>query len=185
MTRHIGRASVGLLTATLVGLAASACTGGHADASRSAAAAPATTATQEASAAEPAAAVNEPQPGKAWVIFGKDTVRAEIARTDTARALGLMYRDSVPAGTGMLFVFSKMGPQSFWMENTYVPLDIAFMNASYAVVDIQHMAPLTTTPHQSAAPAMFALEVHEGWFEKHGVRVGSVPKVVFGPQITG
>ena len=67
-------------------------------------------------------------------------------------------------------------------QNTYVPLDIAFMDPSYRVVDIQQMAPLTTEPHESAAPAMFALEVPQGWFAEHGVQVGAVARVVFGLQ---
>ncbi|MGD2070286.1 MAG: DUF192 domain-containing protein, partial [Gemmatimonadota bacterium] len=62
-----------------------------------------------------------PLPGNAWVIFGADTVVAEVARTAEERSRGLMYRDDVPDGTGMLFVFDRPDVQSFWMENTYVP----------------------------------------------------------------
>lgn len=121
-----------------------------------------------------------PPPGKAWVIFGTDTVTAEVARTPDQRAKGLMYRDDVPAGTGMLFVFEDMAIRSFWMQNTYAPLDIAFMDASFEVVDIQQMEPLTTDPHESRAPAMFALEVAQGWFADQGIEPGAKPTVVFG-----
>jgi uncharacterized membrane protein (UPF0127 family) len=122
-----------------------------------------------------------PDPGHAWVIFGADTVRAEVARTTDEREQGLMYRQELPDGTGMLFVFDTEEVRSFWMENTYVPLDIAFLDVSLRVVDIQQMDPRTTDPHESAGPAMFALEVPQGWFAAHGVRVGDHAKVEFGP----
>jgi len=114
------------------------------------------------------------------VIFGPDTVTAEVARTADERAQGLMYRDDVPAGTGMLFVFEDLAIRSFWMQNTYVPLDIAFMDASFEVVDIQQMEPLTTDPHESRAPAMFAPEVAQGWLADQGIQTGAKPTVVFG-----
>jgi len=124
-----------------------------------------------------------PAPNHAWVIFGKDTVVAEVARTQEEREQGLMNRQKVPEGTGMLFVFDNMAVQSFWMENTYVPLDIAFMDASYRVVNIDHMAPMTTNAHESDGPAMFALEVPQGWLAAHGVKAGDHATVVYGVQL--
>jgi hypothetical protein len=122
-----------------------------------------------------------PEPGRAWVIFGTDTVVAEVARTPEERAEGLMYREAVPDGTGMLFVYPDMAVRSFWMQNTYVPLDIAYMDAGLAVVDIQQMEPETTRTYESAAPAMFALEVRQGWFAEKGIEVGHTAQVEFGP----
>lgn len=130
--------------------------------------------------AAPAAA--RPAPGRAWVIFGADTVVAEVARTPDQRAQGLMYRQELPDGTGMLFVFEDNDLRSFWMQNTYVPLDIAFLDPGLTVVDIQQMAPMTTDPHASAGPAMFALEVRQGWFADRGITVGARAQVVFGSQ---
>lgn len=121
-----------------------------------------------------------PAPGRAWVIFGADTVVAEVARTPEERADGLMYRQELPDGTGMLFVFDDSQVRSFWMMNTYVALDIAFLDAALTVVDIQQMAPLSTDPHESAVPAMFALEVRQGWFAERGITVGARAQVVFG-----
>jgi uncharacterized membrane protein (UPF0127 family) len=131
------------------------------------------------------AAVQEPQerrppPGRAWVIFGADTVVAEIARTPDERATGLMYREELPGGTGMLFLFDDSQIRSFWMQNTYVPLDIAYLDASLSVVSIHAMEPLTTDGYESAAPAMFALEVPQGWFAANGIGVGSTATVVMG-----
>jgi uncharacterized membrane protein (UPF0127 family) len=134
-------------------------------------------------AADPAAAAQEgPLRNEALVVFGADTVRAEIARTAAERAQGLMERDTLPPGRGMLFVFEDLGVRSFWMGNTYVALDIAFIDADLRIVDIQAMEPLTTTSHVSRFPAMFALEVPQGWFQEHGIGVGSEAKIVFGPM---
>lgn len=123
-----------------------------------------------------------PLPGHAWVIFGADTVVAEVAATPEERAEGLMYRDEVPDGTGMLFVFEDSQPRAFWMANTYVPLDVAYMDPSYRIVDIIAMEPLVTDSYPSDAAAMFALEVRQGWFEEQGIGVGDRAQIVFGVQ---
>jgi uncharacterized membrane protein (UPF0127 family) len=121
-----------------------------------------------------------PPAGYAWVVFGADTVLAEVASTAEERAEGLMYRDDVPDGTGMLFVFQDSQPRAFWMANTYVPLDIAYMDPSYRIVDIIQMEPLVTDSYPSSAPSMFALEVRQGWFAEQDIDVGAVADIVFG-----
>ena len=123
-----------------------------------------------------------PPTGYAWVIFGADTVLAEVAATADERAEGLMYRDEVPDGTGMLFVFSDSQPRSFWMANTYVALDIAYLDPSYRIVDIIAMEPLVTDSYPSDAPAMFGLEVRQGWFADNGIGIGDQAEIVFGVQ---
>lgn len=123
-----------------------------------------------------------PPAGHAWVIFGADTVLAEVASTPDERADGLMYRESVPDGTGMLFVFQDNQPRAFWMANTYVALDIAYMDPSYRIVDIIAMEPLVTDSYPSSAPSMFALEVRQGWFEEQAIGVGAKAEIVFGVQ---
>jgi uncharacterized membrane protein (UPF0127 family) len=122
-----------------------------------------------------------PPAGSAWVIFGPDTVVAEVAATPEEREKGLMYRDEVPDGTGMLFVFPDSQVRSFWMKNTYVPLDLAYMDPSFRVVDIVQMEPLVTDTYPSRAPAMYGLEVRQGWLGEHGIAVGAQAEVVFGP----
>lgn len=123
-----------------------------------------------------------PPEGYAWVVFGTDTVLAEVASTPEERSQGLMYRDEVPDGTGMLFVFQDSQMRSFWMANTYVPLDVAYMDPSYRVVDIVAMEPLVTDGYPSQAPAMFALEVRQGWFAENGIGVGDQAQITFGVQ---
>jgi hypothetical protein len=114
------------------------------------------------------------------VIFGADTVLAEVAASAEERADGLMYRDEVPDGTGMLFVFPDNRVRSFWMANTYVPLDIAYMDPSFRVVDIVQMEPLVTESYASSAPAMYGLEVRQGWFGESSIGVGAQAEIVFG-----
>ena len=123
-----------------------------------------------------------PPAGYAWVIFGPDTVLAEVAATPDERAEGLMYRDELPDGTGMIFVFTDSQPRSFWMANTYIALDIAYMNPSYRIVDIIAMEPLVTDSYPSSAAAMFGLEVRQGWFAEQGIVVGAQAEIVFGVQ---
>ena len=136
----------------------------------------------EAAAPAPVRRAAVPPPGHAWVIFGTDTVVAEVAATAEERAEGLMYRDEVPDGTGMLFVFDDSQPRAFWMANTYVPLDVAYLDPSYTIVDIIAMEPLVTDSYPSDAPAMFALEVRQGWFEEQGIGIGDRAEIVFGVQ---
>ena len=122
-----------------------------------------------------------PPLGKAWVVFGTDTVLAEVPTTPEARERGLMYRTELAEGAGMLFLYPEEEIFSFWMSNTYLPLDVAFLDAMLRVVDIQQMEPETTDLHTSAAPAMFGLEVPQGWFAAHGVMVGDRAQLVLGP----
>lgn len=121
-----------------------------------------------------------PPRGHAWVIFGADTILAEVADTPEAREQGLMHRTELSEGRGMLFVFDDMAPRSFWMRNTYIPLDIAFLDRDQRVVDIQQMEPETEEFTESTSPAMFALEVRQGWFEDQEIEAGAEARIVFG-----
>jgi len=125
---------------------------------------------------------SRPGPGQAWVIFGADTVVAEVARTPAERQHGLMDRDQVPEGTGMLFVFENEAIRSFWMKDTHVPLDIAYLNSDLRIVTILQMEPLVMSTYDSTAPAMFALEVRQGWFAEQGIEAGGQVELVFGRQ---
>ncbi len=115
----------------------------------------------------------------ALVVFGGDTVRAEVANTAALRSQGLMYREVIPDGTGMLFVFEREAVRSFWMQNTYVALDVAFIDADFRIVDIQQMEARSTEVHDGARPAMFALEVRQGWFAEKGIEVGDRCELIF------
>lgn len=103
---------------------------------------------------------------------GGHEVRAEVADSDEERRRGLMGRDSLPEDHGMLFVYPEQRTLSFWMRNTRIPLDIAFIDRSGVIVDVQTMQPETEELHRSRQPALYALEMEAGWFEEHGVDVG-------------
>jgi len=103
---------------------------------------------------------------------GGHRVKAEVASTSAARSRGLMYRRSMAKNAGMLFVYPETRVLSFWMKNTYLPLDIAFIDADGTIRDLTQMRPLTTTSHASAVPVRYALEMNAGWFEGAGVGVG-------------
>lgn len=112
-------------------------------------------------------------------------VPVEIADTDAERRMGLMGRTALTEGTGMLFVFDAEQPLSFWMKDTLIPLSIAYIDAQGRIVDIQDMQPLDETPHPSAAPAQYALEVNQGYFAARGIQVGDLVELPVSQTETG
>lgn len=101
-------------------------------------------------------------------------VDAEIADTEEERERGFMFRENIPEGTGMLFVFDRDGRLSFWMKDTPCPLSIAYIASSGRVRDIFDMTPRSLAPVNSTTSVRFALEVPQGFFERAGVQVGDV-----------
>jgi uncharacterized membrane protein (UPF0127 family) len=99
-------------------------------------------------------------------------VPVEIAATDAERERGLMGRTALAEDAGMLFVFDQEQQLSFWMKDTLIPLSIAYIDGGGRIVDIQDMQPLDETPHPSAEPARYALEVNQGFFAARGIQVG-------------
>ncbi|MCF8035278.1 MAG: DUF192 domain-containing protein [Desulfobacteraceae bacterium] len=98
--------------------------------------------------------------------------RVEVAATPQARAKGLMFRRSLEKNTGMLFVYPAEDRRCFYMKNTFIPLDIAFINRDLQIVDIRQMQPLDKTPVCSREKVRYALEVNSGFFDRHGIQVG-------------
>ena len=99
-------------------------------------------------------------------------VQVEIADEEAEQQRGLMERTALAEEAGMLFVFRGERPLSFWMKDTLIPLSIAYIDGDGGIVDIQDMQPLDESSHPSAAPAQYALEVNQGFFEERGVQVG-------------
>ncbi len=128
-------------------------------------------------------ALRLPPAGRAWVIFGTDTVLAEVAGTPAARERGLMDRDAVPDGTGMLFIFPRSEERSFWMRNTFVPLDIAFFDDSNRIAGIKRMEALDETLTDSEIATALVLEVRQGWFAEKEIGIGATAQVVVGPGL--
>lgn len=102
------------------------------------------------------------------------TLTAEVADQPDERVRGLMYRDSLGADAGMLFVYTDDSERRFWMKDTRIPLSIAYLDAGGRIVKIADLQPLNETGVPSGRPARYALEVNQGWFAKNGVTEGSV-----------
>ena len=100
-------------------------------------------------------------------------ILVEVADDAEERAQGLMYRDSMPADEGMLFVYDEVKERSFWMKNTRIPLAIAYIDDDGTIKHIAHMKPLDTKSTPSLYPVRYALEMNDGWFKKTGVNVGA------------
>jgi len=97
----------------------------------------------------------------------------EIAGNDYEREKGLMNRHSLPENAGMLFIFEQSGPLSFWMRNTYIPLDIIFADENRQIVTIQkNKKPLSYAQIPSKRNSKYVVEVNSGFCDKYGVAVG-------------
>lgn len=105
--------------------------------------------------------------------LGNQKVIAEVASTQAALEDGLKNRSSLGENEGMMFVFKNEFKLCMWMQDTALPLSVAFIDHNGFVLNIVDMQPLSTDVHCAAAPAQFALEMNAGWFEKYGVMPGS------------
>ncbi|MEM6335724.1 MAG: DUF192 domain-containing protein, partial [Bacteroidota bacterium] len=98
----------------------------------------------------------------------------EIAADDSSRTLGLMQRTSLPDRSGMLFIFEQMQPQTFWMANTPLALDMFFIDDDSTVVDIaKYVRPMTPENTSSKQPAQYVLEVVAGFADSYGITEGT------------
>jgi uncharacterized membrane protein (UPF0127 family) len=116
-----------------------------------------------------------PQPMPVVTFEGKpDKLFVETALTEWERQRGLMYRRALDPDEGMVFKYPDRRELGFWMRNTKIPLDIAFFNADGRIVRIHaHMAIERDEPrYPSGQPVQYALEVNDGWFERHGIKEG-------------
>ncbi|MBI2070089.1 MAG: DUF192 domain-containing protein [Elusimicrobia bacterium] len=101
-------------------------------------------------------------------------MRVYLADDSDKRREGLMQAGKNDLGPeeGMLFVFPTDGYLSFWMKNTPLPLDIAFLRADGTVINILAMKPYDLSNYSSAEPARYALETHAGWFLRNDIEPG-------------
>lgn len=123
-----------------------------------------------------AAAQTGPQPPLPTMNLtagGMHVIRAEVARSPTERATGMMMRTEMAANAGMLFVFDQEWTHCFWMNNTLLPLSIAFIADDGTVVGLADMEPRTLEQHCSPKPVRYALEMNKGWFAKRGIKPGA------------
>jgi uncharacterized membrane protein (UPF0127 family) len=104
------------------------------------------------------------------ITLGTRTYQCEIADTPASREQGLMYRKEMPANHGMIFVFEIEQLLSFWMKNTYIPLDIVFINKAGKVVSVKTMKPLDETSVESDGWSLYAVEINAGEAAKAGIQ---------------
>jgi len=97
----------------------------------------------------------------------------EQANTPLKREQGLMGRKKMGQNHGMLFDFHSPRRLSFWMRNTYIPLDIAFLDNEGVIEEIKEMTPMSTRPVTSHNRCRYALEVNRGWFRDNNITEGS------------
>mgnify|MGYP002624731708 CR=1 FL=1 len=107
------------------------------------------------------------------------TVKAEIASTFEQRQNGFMFRQEIPDGTGMLFIFEEEQVLNFWMKNTPHPLSIAYIDKNGRVRDILDMTPFDLSNITSSTKVLYALEVPQGWYKKVNVKVGDKLRLDF------
>lgn len=98
---------------------------------------------------------------------------AEVAATNPERMQGLMHRRMMPENRGMLFVFTDVSRHAMWMENTYIPLSVAFIDSDGVIANIEDMKPHTRDAHPAVKPVRYALEMNLGWFSKRGIKAGA------------
>lgn len=99
-------------------------------------------------------------------------VQVEIADTEETRMKGFMGRETIPGGTGMLFLFERDEKLSFWMKDTPCPLSIAYIDSTGVIRDIYDMTPFSLASWESTVSVRYALEVPQGWFAQAGVSTG-------------
>lgn len=106
------------------------------------------------------------------LTVGGQRLVVEIADKNASRRQGLMFRKHLPADGGMLFIWPESDRRGMWMKNTFIPLDVAFIDDRHRIVNIETMQPRTALPHRAAKPVRYALEVNAGWFARHDVKPG-------------
>lgn len=100
---------------------------------------------------------------------GERSFTIEVADEPTERAAGLMFRQTMDDDRGMLFVFPRAQPVSFWMKNTPMPLDLVFIGEDGKVIAVLPGEPFSTASITPDAPTRFVLELKAGTAQKAGI----------------
>jgi len=101
-------------------------------------------------------------------------LQLEVPQNDGEFKLGLMFRESLEKDRGMLFVFENTDQHSFHMKNTFIPLDIAFINEEGIIESIKELDPMNPIPVYPDGDIRYAIEVNRGWFAENGIEVGDI-----------
>ena len=104
-------------------------------------------------------------------------LNVEVADSPHKVQRGLMFRSTLPSNNGMLFSFPREDVLSFWGMNTYIPLDIAFINNSNTIDSIHKIKPNDLTAVKSNNSCLHAVEANEGWFKRNDVHEGDFVEI--------
>lgn len=126
-----------------------------------------------------------PQPFVYFLNSGQ-TVNIEIADSPEEHALGLMYREYLDPDSGMLFVFDEPKLLSFWMQNTYIPLDILFIDETGKINTIHEdtIPKNSLNRYKSLELSKYALELNSGYTKEHGIKAGDYILINEKPKLT-
>jgi uncharacterized membrane protein (UPF0127 family) len=124
------------------------------------------------------------RPGPAGSKTGVHMFSVEVAENDADREKGLMFRKELPDGKGMLFDFHSEQEVGFWMQNTYIPLDMLFIQGDGRILSIaENTEPLSTRIIPSGGKVRAVLEVIGGTARKLGIAPGDlVAHPIFKPH---
>jgi hypothetical protein len=125
--------------------------------------------------AAPAAAQERFEQSTLSIVTDKGTLSftVELAISPTQQSQGLMYRRSMAPDAGMLFVYSRPQPTSFWMKNTFIPLDMIFIGADGKIVNIkQRTVPQSLAPVRSKGDVLAVLDLNGGTSSRLGIKAG-------------
>ena len=100
--------------------------------------------------------------------------KIEVVSNSQERKLGLMYRENLPYDNAMFFIWEYKKRQCMWMRNTYIPLNVAYLDSSGKIIEIYDMVPLSDESVCSKKRVRYALEVNLNWFEDNNILVGDV-----------
>ena len=115
--------------------------------------------------------------GELTFLKNQEKLTIEIADNEAETTQGLMYRRTMPDSCGMVFIFGDSQPRNFWMKNTYLPLDILFLDESKKIVTIQaNRTPFSEEQIPSFEDAKYVLEVNAGYCKRKGIEKGDLVK---------
>lgn len=107
------------------------------------------------------------------IKVGERPLQLQVALQPAEMQQGLMYRKTLGADEGMLFVYGQPQQMSFWMRNVTLPLDIGFFDATGELKEIYPLHPHDERPVASRGRMQFALEMNQGWFNRAGIKPGA------------
>ena len=106
-------------------------------------------------------------------ISNKLSLNIKIADNDSARMKGLMFVKNLPENEGMLFIMEDEAQVNMWMKNTYIPLDMIFINSNKEIVSMaENTKPLSTEIISSKNKVKYVLEINGGLAKKSGLKIG-------------